>query len=662
MLLQWSPQWLRKDRSQRARPLGTPWRSSVALVSHGAVPLLGTLLWLATACGSGSSATNQGDDQDGDGGRPLTATSQGADNVTPGSSGQDETADPTPPESSGMPPVIEGDEPILVIDMDGGADGLHCEREVTFEAVELGPPEPFDVVIVADHSDSISWSRDELAAGLSSLLDDVQGYDARFYVLTPTQYGVSAALAVNMSTGDDLVAWRDPVTGAPYERAVTNYVQTCTDAFGQPRTCPAYPAREEAFSLEGHFEFSMPEPVATLTREMTDTELEAQKQQLVAGILELGGQASPVEQPVCTLNRYLRQPSAQLPEHAVFVVISDEDDVSSPSDCIERYSYEWGTFAGERQNTGCTEQCDFWRTWVRRSGPSRTLSFDCVPVDDFGTTYPDQGFGETSPGVSTTSCEGQTTECSAGDLASAEIRCDTGYVVENCSATCNESGSSATCGLDLTDGSVDACTDPFEYDGVQYENLIAMCEQQRGTTGWTDCQREGVAVEESESWASSTARSPLVVAGDVLDMIRAFQVEALNTFGEDGFYVATVVFDERFDCEMQAGQSNAATLRMLAAGPDDVFPICESYAPVLQKVSRFAQKLLATEYVVELESRESIESITVEDSSAQVRELDADQYDYDAETSTLQIEPSALSGADQHLSVSIVDPCARRVR
>src|SRR5512143_2178972 len=34
-----------------------------------------------------------------------------------------------------------------------------CRRDVSFTAVTVGAPPPFDLVIVADNSDSLSWSR-----------------------------------------------------------------------------------------------------------------------------------------------------------------------------------------------------------------------------------------------------------------------------------------------------------------------------------------------------------------------------------------------------------------------------------------------------------------------------------------------------------------------
>src|ERR1041384_5569193 len=58
-----------------------------------------------------------------------------------------------------------------------GAGGDDCHRDVSLTAVTLGTPPPFDLVIVADHSQSLAWSRDELSAGLGNLLRDARGRD-----------------------------------------------------------------------------------------------------------------------------------------------------------------------------------------------------------------------------------------------------------------------------------------------------------------------------------------------------------------------------------------------------------------------------------------------------------------------------------------------------
>jgi hypothetical protein len=51
----------------------------------------------------------------------------------------------------------------------GQGDGA-CSRTVSLRGVTIARPVPFDVVIVADNSDSLSWSRDSLSAGLANLL------------------------------------------------------------------------------------------------------------------------------------------------------------------------------------------------------------------------------------------------------------------------------------------------------------------------------------------------------------------------------------------------------------------------------------------------------------------------------------------------------------
>jgi hypothetical protein len=79
-----------------------------------------------------------------------------------------------------------------------------CTRTVNLRGVSITRPVPFDVVIVADNSDSLSWSRDSLSAGPQELLSRVHGHEARFFVLTTTQYGASSQAAVSPITGKDL--------------------------------------------------------------------------------------------------------------------------------------------------------------------------------------------------------------------------------------------------------------------------------------------------------------------------------------------------------------------------------------------------------------------------------------------------------------------------
>src|SRR5690606_24930563 len=216
----------------------------------------------------------------------------------------------------------------------GSGGGPECERELSFEAVILGEPAPFDLIVVADHSDSLGFSRDALAQGLSDLLDGVRGRHVRVFLLTPTQYGASSAPAQYPQTGEPVVAWQDPATGEAYEPAMTTYSQSCTDLDRTPIECPD-PRGELPYLVVGTWEFAMPPPIAELTPDHTEAECRAQERALADAILSSGGKGSPHEQPLCTLARYVFQDPERLANNAVFLVLSDEDDESTPAECVK---------------------------------------------------------------------------------------------------------------------------------------------------------------------------------------------------------------------------------------------------------------------------------------------------------------------------------------
>jgi hypothetical protein len=69
--------------------------------------------------------------------------------------------------------------------------------------------------------------------------------------------------------------------------------------------CPTYPTTLGEFSLEGRWTFQMPEPAAVIKPGMSRAELAEQQAALSAAVAALGTDGSSVEQPVCTLNRYV---------------------------------------------------------------------------------------------------------------------------------------------------------------------------------------------------------------------------------------------------------------------------------------------------------------------------------------------------------------------
>jgi hypothetical protein len=554
---------------------------------------------------------------------------------------------------------------VIMVVGDTTGNPNECRRVVSLEGVTLGTPPPFDVVIVADNSESLSWSREDLAHGLSELMANVYGHAVRFFVLTPTQYDENSAQAIDLRTGEALVNWKDPVSGVPYTHGVTRYTQSCKDAWGNELVCPGYPAPALDFELEGRWEFALPEPAAALDSEMTVEQLTAERAKVVDAILALGVLGSPEEQPVCTLSRYLHQPARQLPERAVFLVISDEDDTASTEQaCLG--SYEFRQFSSVRGSLveGCTQNCDSYRFSVARRAAQNSFAFDCAPVDDLGNVGARDTWRAGSFQRTVDTCDSTSTQpCSDEEQQWAQAECDGGYFVQTCTRTCVNDATDETCSYSSTDDSHDLCNESFGGGDNVYANLVDYCERAYQVTDWGPCTRVGFSVENVGSVLSqASVTSPVVRAKSVDDMIYLFHADAERSFGEQNYFVESILFTEGSSCVPQAGQSYGTGLAKLASSPEQVYPICESYAPALSSVNSFAQDLLETEYTLELGERESIESVVVESRDGSTRDLGPDDYQYDKEQARLSIDRDALRSSDLRLSVEVLDPCAPPIK
>lgn len=539
-----------------------------------------------------------------------------------------------------------------------------CRRVVNLEGVTLGTPPAFDVVIVADNSESLSWSREDLAAGLSDLVANVHGHAVRFHVLSPTQYGQSSSAAIDLQTGESLVRWSDPVSHEPFTAAVTNYVQTCVDDQGQNMVCPGLPLPNLEFELEGRWEFSMPEPVAELNSEMSTEQLDAERKKVVDAILALGISGSTDEQPLCTLTRYLDQAQVRLPERAVFLVIADEDDTNSAESCLGAYEFSQYSTLSSVRDYSCTNDCDAYTFQMSRVASRNTLAFFCAPTDDLGELLPaDTWSAETVSLPVTDSCKGVTSVvCNADDLDKASDRCTSGDVVQDCVKTCTEGAVQEPCGLTVFE-STDLCSTGFTVGDVRYDNFADFCERTSDKSGWSGCSSIGFTTHAAgTTFSHHGVVRAAVNANSAQDLVHLFHSEAERAFGPDNYFVETIVFTPGGPCAPAQGQSYATELMNIASSPEQVYAICESYAPALSHVNDFARGLLETEYALELESRESIESITVHGRDATERQLAPQDYEYDPEAAVLHINEEALRSADIELSVEVVDPCAPIIR
>jgi hypothetical protein len=580
--------------------------------------------------------------------------------VACGSSGVTSAPAGGPPDAG----LVTGDDAAPLFGDGGGGDdgGGSCQRKVSLTVVDLGTAPPFDVVLVADNSDSLSWSHADLVSGLQNLLGYVHGRDVRFFLLTTTQYGASSQNAISRMTGQDLVTWNSSITGAPYTGPVTQYSQTCTDGPGNAIACPAYPDYNP-YNLHGSWAFTMPPPIAAITAAMTDAEIAVQQQAVSDAILGLGGGGSSEEQPICTLSRYIAQDSANLPKNVVFIVLSDEDDTTLSDHCLATYDY---IATATSTVTECTSNCSYYDFEVSATPAETKLAYTCVPVDDKGNAHPELGVPHTLGGEYTAVCSGAASgTCTSNDVTRAGNDCGSGYIVQNCTFTCGPSSTASTgCGLQRSSATPNLCTQSFVENGTTYKNLSDYCTQSFPQYAWGACMVAGFqTIDGGAQGYSQTERKTQLVpsAYAATDMIAQFRSKADAAFGASAYEVETIQLDPAFSCPVNPGQSYGRNLRTLATSSADVFPICGSYAPVLEHVQGFADKLLQTSYPLSLTPREVLQGVSVADKSGKVRALDGNKgdYVYDRAAAMLRIAAGVLTSNDASLQVSVTEGCAQ---
>jgi hypothetical protein len=536
-----------------------------------------------------------------------------------------------------------------------------CSRTVSLRGVTIARPVPFDVVIVADNSDSLSWSRDSLSAGLKNLLSRVHGHEARFFVLTTTQYGKASQAAVSPFTGDDLVHWRDSVSGSPYLNDVTTYTQTCVDGNDVPTTCPKLPQNyDQSWTLTGTWQLKMPAAVAAITADMDDAAIAVQQKHIADAILALGGGGSQQEQPICTLLRYIGQNPSALPKHAVFVVLTDEDDISPPETCVGGYEAVQKVSATSTV-TNCTIDCPEYDYSMYKPTEEERIAFTCVPVDDKGTEHPERATSQNLVTKPIAQCNGTpTTTCSDDDLKKAGVACGAGTVVKSCTHSCGVSAGSFGCLLKRTDDKIDLCTQPFDEGGVHYANMADYCTRTGLVgTGWQGCRKDGwrpIPVDGSSATYWET-KKPLVTAQSTAAMISTFKSSADNLIGKGNWSVEAIVLDPSFSCPVNPGQSYATNLRTLASSASDVFPLCQDYAPAIERIASFADYLIQTTFPLDLDKYEAIDSVVVVNKQGTQRTVPAARYEYDRTAKLLRFSAGVLTAQDDSLSVNVARYC-----
>jgi len=545
------------------------------------------------------------------------------------------------------------------------ASDPNCQRviDVTTNVVVATPP-PFDVIIVADNSDSLSWSHSDLASGFQNFLTYVHGRAVRFFLLTTTQYGQSSKVAASPQTGKDLVTWSSSVTGNPYADPMAQYTETCTAFDGGTMACPA-PSNWNPYSLRGAWTFTLPPPIAAITETMTDAEIAVQQQAIANAIVGLGGGGASEEQPLCTLSRYITQPSSQLPQYADFLVLSDEDDKAPPDHCLAAYDYRAAPSSPLTREACTAAHCDGYSYTMGAPLKQTSLTYSCVPQDDNGTLHPDLARPATLPDPAefvATCASTASKPCSSSELTLAGNDCGSGWVVQNCTAACGPSNSSYGCGFDASSATPDLCTSSFSSGGTTYSNLADYCTKTIGAYAWANCSVFGYDNADGgvNGYSSSESTTLVLNATSPADVIAQFKTKANQVFADGGYQVETIQLDPAFSCPLGPGESYGTNLRTLASDDASVFPLCQSYTGVLQHVQNFADSLIQTAYSVSVGAQEDVEGVTIVSAAGVARTISPSNFTYDKTAGVLHLAAGVLMSGDSGLRVDIGRNCAPR--
>lgn len=228
-----------------------------------------------------------------------------------------------------------------------------CTNEFSCFDGEIVPEESINkpevkVVMVIDNSYTMSQMQEKLAQGASRLLDGLKGFSASFSIYTTTH-----------ELGEGGVPGRSPL-GFDYEKSVLTQSKSCRrllngnlNLFEDCSSAGPNPLGSQ------FFEFSRSNLAPPLVdseqlsiKEATNgLQFEDVRRRLASEIRSVGIQGYPEERGICSLVKAVYEEGENRPFKSkeglgVFVVISDEDDESTPESCV---SYE-------EKKTDCTEQ------------------------------------------------------------------------------------------------------------------------------------------------------------------------------------------------------------------------------------------------------------------------------------------------------------------
>ncbi len=218
------------------------------------------------------------------------------------------------------------------------------------------------VMFVVDNSRTMSLSQKYLAEGVSSLAQDLHGFNADFFVYsTSDAHGKALNIDGSQREKDDKpVIQNEALQTCSWTEKDGNSIVQKSTAGPCPNNNPTVFTSEQSKPLNSSLGSKI-----TFRHDDNESVLESSNDKLSQSLLNVGIDGSSNETGLCTLVRSVYDESVNAPfkkgDNAVMVVLSDEDDHSTPQSCISRITQS-ESFEGQSAVTlKCdpkTEKCD----------------------------------------------------------------------------------------------------------------------------------------------------------------------------------------------------------------------------------------------------------------------------------------------------------------
>lgn len=559
-------------------------------------------------------------------------------------------------------------------DLEIGFRNLNIDLEVN----EFQPV--VKVAIIVDNSDSMLDEQQNLADGVQGMIENLrqERLNLDFYIYSTTSESNNQSLK--------------PVST---QRTLYQYLND----EGELITTEDSTAFDEQTPLTRFIRWSLNPSLGKplemkIRKDMSDSEFEAAAQMISDTITTIGTNGSNSEKGLCSFGRLLAEPEVarrvfRQGDFSAFIIISDSNDSSSDSNCYFQKEQDFGP-ANEHTRALKTDNRDEpglyeWRYRIRyrKNYHDRIqLRYKTCIVDGQLRDCDDAPWRYHSPWASpsqvgeppfSTPFVGCTTEAldwleNDQGQEVAEGICEYRYRQTNRYPLFRD--------RDLIYGDIDICTQSFEYDGQTYQDLddyfrqnVSVIDDTYETLNCRDTvQEDGNAGGRYIPPYGQTSPETEISLREYLDdsastLAEAITNKATQLFGDDGFFVASIIDEE--DIPVIPGQGEPVCF-----GPPEqqgtdyldfilslesqgtAFPICSvDYSPSLSLVEIFIEQIVNDTYVIsDLGENEEIEEVFILRGSEEIEVSEGDQFEIVG--NSLRFEEGVLQPTDQ-LKVTI---------